>query len=104
MKALLINTSDIKGGAARAAYRLHQGLLGVGVDSQMLVEVKYSDKPTVIGSPAQSGIGKARTGLRLTLDQLPLKLYSNGGKTNFSPHWFPDRVNSQVAPTRTRHY
>lgn len=97
MKALLINTSDIKGGAARAAYRLHQGLLGVGVDSQMLVEVKYSDKPTITGTPAQSGIGKARTGLRLTLDQLPLKLYSNGGKTNFSPHWFPDRINSQVA-------
>ena len=96
MKTLLLNTSDTGGGAARAAYRLHEGLRNLKVDSQMLVAVKSSSDRSVVGTSAQSGIGKARTGLRLTLDQLPLKFYSQGGTTNFSPHWFPDRVNHQV--------
>ena len=96
MKVLLLNHSDINGGAARAAYRLHQGLQSINVNSQMLVQVKQSDNPAVIGSSAESGIGKARTGLRLTLDQLPLKFYPNGGSTTYSPHWLPDKVNSQI--------
>ncbi len=33
IKAILINTDDTRGGAARAAYRLHQGLHKMGVDS-----------------------------------------------------------------------
>jgi hypothetical protein len=49
MKTLIVNTSDIQGGAARAAYRLHQALLAQGVDSQMLVQSKSSDDYTVTG-------------------------------------------------------
>ncbi|WP_144872778.1 glycosyltransferase family 4 protein [Hyella patelloides] len=97
MKVLLINSSDSKGGAARAAYRLHQGFQLIEVDSQMLVQVKNTSDRLIIGSPAQSGIGKARTGLKLTLDRLPLKLYPNGGKSNYSLHWLPDKTDSQVA-------
>ena len=97
MKILLLNTSDRKGGAARAAYRLHQGLQSINVNSQMLVQVKQGDDRAVIGSSAESGIGKARTGLRLTLDQLPLKFYSHGSKINYSPHWLPDTIDSKVA-------
>ncbi len=37
VSVLQINQSDIKGGAAIAAYRLHQGLLQEGVDSRLLV-------------------------------------------------------------------
>ncbi len=97
MKVLLISTSDRKGGAARAAYRLHQGLQRINVNSQMLVQVKQGDDRAVIGSSAESGIGQARTGLRLTLDQLPLKFYSHSGKINYSPHWLPDIIDSKVA-------
>nr|WP_246141949.1 glycosyltransferase family 4 protein [Hyella patelloides] len=97
LKVLLINSSDSKGGAARAAYRLHQGFQLIEVDSQMLVQVKNTSDRLIIGSPAQSGIGKARTGLKLTLDRLPLKLYPNGGKSNYSLHWLPDKTDSQVA-------
>lgn len=44
MKVLQINQSDISGGAAIAGYRLHQGLLDVGIDSRLLVgSVKTSD-------------------------------------------------------------
>ena len=96
MKILLISTSDIQGGAARATYRLHQGLKNIEANSQMLVKVKYSDDNTIMGSKAVSGIGQAINGLRLTLDQLPLKFYAHGNKNTFSPHWLPDNTNSQV--------
>ena len=97
MKVLLINTSDLQGGAARAAYRLHQGLQKLNVSSQMMVQEKRSDDSTVIGSSAESGIGKARTGLRLTLERLPVKLYTNRSNTPYSPQWVPDNLISQVA-------
>jgi len=43
MKILIVNTSDIEGGAARAAYRLHKSLLSLHVESQMLVQNKVND-------------------------------------------------------------
>ena len=48
MKILHINKSDIKGGAARAAYRLHTSLIEYGVESKILVERKYSSDRNVI--------------------------------------------------------
>jgi len=70
MKILIVNTSDIQGGAARAAYRLHKALLGGGVDSQMLVQDKRNNDHTVIGptTKAQKAIAK----IRPTIDSLPL--------------------------------
>ena len=47
MKIVQINTYDIRGGAARAAYRLHEGLLKIGQDSQMLVVQKFANDETV---------------------------------------------------------
>lgn len=45
MNIIHINQSDISGGAAIAAYRLHQGLLAKGIDSKLLVgEVKTSSE------------------------------------------------------------
>ena len=43
MKVLHICTSDHVGGAARAAYRLHSGLVELGVDSSMLVYYKQGN-------------------------------------------------------------
>ena len=48
MKILIVNASDIQGGAARAAYRLHRSLLDANVNSQMLVINKSSDDYTVL--------------------------------------------------------
>src|SRR5688572_13689531 len=42
-----VNTNDIAGGAARAAYRLHTGLLRIGVGSEMVVVARNSGDPTV---------------------------------------------------------
>jgi glycosyltransferase involved in cell wall biosynthesis len=43
-----INTYDLVGGAARAAYRLHDGLLRLGEKSQMFVLEKVGDDASVI--------------------------------------------------------
>lgn len=96
IKTLLLSTSDIKDGAARAAYRLHTGLNKIQVDSQILSQVKYSQDLKVIGARETSGIGQAKTGLRLILDQLPLKLYAKKEKQRFSANWLSDKVNSQI--------
>lgn len=87
MKVLHINTHDTQGGAARAAYRLHQALVEQKIDSQMLVQTRMSDDNTVIGSK-----GKIEKGLNLFrpfLDSLPVKKYKNRTQTLFSPAWLP---------------
>lgn len=48
MKIVHISTSDIAAGAARAAYRLHDGLRRIGRDSSIFVAEKYSSDPNVI--------------------------------------------------------
>jgi glycosyltransferase involved in cell wall biosynthesis len=48
MRVVHLSFSDRAGGAARAAYRLHEGLLAAGVDSRMLVLKKSSQDPRVI--------------------------------------------------------
>jgi glycosyltransferase involved in cell wall biosynthesis len=47
MRVVHLSTSDVGGGAARAAFRLHTGLSRLGVDSRMLVLKKQSGDPTV---------------------------------------------------------
>ena len=86
MKILIVNTSDITGGAARAAYRLHKLLLAQNIDSQMLVQSKSSDDYTVIG--AQTKMQKVMSKLRTPLDEIPTKLYKNRTKEIFSSSWF----------------
>jgi len=87
MKILIVSKSDIQGGAARAAYRLHHALLAEGVYSQMLVQSKSSDDFTVIGlqTKFQKAIGK----IRPTLDSIPVLRYKERTKTLFSPSWVP---------------
>jgi glycosyltransferase involved in cell wall biosynthesis len=48
VKITHLNTFDGPGGAAKAAYRLHQGLRGLGHESRMVVRDKLSEDPTVI--------------------------------------------------------
>jgi glycosyltransferase involved in cell wall biosynthesis len=93
---VILSTNDIQGGAARATYRLHQGLQSIGVSSQMLVQTKYSDEQTVIGSPATSGIGKVFAGSRLSLSPLPLRLYPKRDRSLYSLQWLPDNIASKV--------
>ena len=87
MKSLLINSSDISGGAAIAAYRIHKGLQKIGIDSKMLVQTKLSDDKTVIAP--ETKVKKGLALLRPTLDFTFKNLFSGGSKTIFSPAWLP---------------
>jgi hypothetical protein len=60
-----LNTFDCTGGAAKAAYRLHRGLLGLGHESRMVVRDKASDDPTVsVFRPPLSGLIRLRRVLK----------------------------------------
>jgi len=48
IKVLSVCTSDSVGGAARAAYRIHQGVRAFGVESRMIVKNKHTLDPDVI--------------------------------------------------------
>lgn len=53
MKIVHIGTADNRGGAARAAFQLHTGLLDAGHRSHMLVNQRFEDRPEIdrIGFP-----------------------------------------------------
>ena len=97
MKVLIINTSDLIGGAARASYRLHQALLSEGIDSQILVQNKISDDYHVIG--AESKGEKVMYKIRPFLDSIPLKFYKKRTQSWFSSSLLPfsnivDKINA----------
>ncbi len=94
MNILLLSTFDITGGASRSAYRLHQGLQSVGVNSQMLVQDKASDDKRVIAPKIRLAEGIAT--MRLSFDALPLKFYRQRDKATFSLQWLPDGIAPQV--------
>ena len=98
MKLLLVSASDIGGGAARAAYRLHHGLQRIGVASQMLVQERCTDDGTVIAPPTK--VGRKFGKLRPILDGLPLSLYHKRKRVPFSPQWLPDCNLSRVVTLR----
>ncbi|WP_017303053.1 glycosyltransferase family 4 protein [Spirulina subsalsa] len=72
VEVLHINQSDIKGGAAIAAYRLHQGLLQQGVESRLLVgEAKQAgDRIAIIPRRLRLENQLSRLNRRLSLNYL----------------------------------
>lgn len=96
MKVLILSTRDLAGGAARAAYRLHQGLLTAGVDSTMLVQNKASSDRTVIAS--KSKVKRAIAATRPALSQLPFAMYRDRDRTVniFSTQWLPNNLIAKI--------
>lgn len=72
MRILQINTLDVQGGAARAAYRLHRGLRGLGLDSTYFVREKKTHDDSVrkyIPDPASEAVAyRARCKSELDAD------------------------------------
>lgn len=96
MKVLLLSTTDINGGAARAAYRLHQGLQSINISSQMMVQTQTSDDETVNGP--QTKPEKAIAKFSRRIDNLPLRqLYPQCDRNMYSLQWLPDRIAPKVA-------
>ena len=72
LKVLKLNYSDINGGAARAAYRIHHAIRDSGNDSQMLVNMAASGDWTVQGPTSKwaQALGRIRPQLATPLRQL----------------------------------
>lgn len=94
MIVLHLCTNDITGGAARAAYRLHTGLRGIGINSNMLVQHKASDDNTIIAPKTK--LTKALALLRPYLDQTKLFPYTKKEKVIFSPSVIPDNLQKNI--------
>lgn len=86
MKILIVNAYDSEGGAARAAYRLHKALLAAGVQSNMLVQKKLTDDPTVVGKVTKKQ--KLLSKIKPHVDQIPVRFYREKSANLFSPAWF----------------
>ena len=95
MRILILSTFDLQGGASRAAYRLHQGLLRNGLVSRMLVQNKTSDDCTVL-SP-EGKYAEFFSVARRYLDALPLRQYAGRPQTTWSPSWWPSRIDRRIA-------
>ncbi|MBS0150339.1 MAG: glycosyltransferase family 4 protein [Nitrospira sp.] len=94
MRPLLLNTYDIRGGAARAAYRLHRGLRAAGIESQMLVQSKSSDDPYVEGP--RSRFETLMGVMRPQFDILPTYLYPRRGNGVYYPGLLPGNYVKRV--------
>ena len=95
VRILHLATFDAVGGAARATYRLHRGLLGCGVDSRMLVQYKTTNDQTVI-PVIEGGLGKALQAFRARLNSLPLLIYPGRERPLFSTQWLPIRLRRRI--------
>lgn len=94
MRPVLLNTYDQIGGAARAAYRIHGGLRRIGLDSQLVVQWKTSNDPSVHGPEGRLARLVARA--RPRLDSMPLWRYSSRREGLFSPAVLPDGLARRI--------
>jgi glycosyltransferase involved in cell wall biosynthesis len=90
MKILHLSAFDLAGGAARAAYRIHQGMCSIGLDSQLMVQHKQSHDAAVMTAES-----RLFAKLRSTGDASVLKFYRHRQQL-FSPQWFPDNLRGSI--------
>jgi glycosyltransferase involved in cell wall biosynthesis len=90
MKVLVVNASEVEGGAAKAAVRLLRAVRREGIDAELLVQNKASDDPAVLGP--RTRVGKAMGLVRPALESMVVGLCSRGGEGMFSPALLPDRL------------
>lgn len=91
MKIVHLCESDVAGGAARAAFRLHTALTRAGTDSSMVVGRKVSGDARV--RPVVSRVGKK---IQERLDRLPRRLLRTTNETHMSPAWIGSRAPTLV--------
>lgn len=88
MKPLLVNTFDIKGGAAIATHRLHLALRGIGVDSTMRVQSKHSGERHVLAP--ESKLAKAMALLRPQVEGIAVRVCGGQPNAIYSPAMLPN--------------
>lgn len=95
MRPLLLNYTELRGGAARAANRLHRALRSAGVESTMLVQIRDTDDYTVLGP--RSNLERFLGLVRPAVDLLPILAYRHRTKGTYYPGWLPSSITSRVA-------
>lgn len=106
MKILHLCHTDLTGGAAIAAYRLHDRLRQIGVESRMLVQKKTSADPSVseLGGPFRGTLLRARR----RLDRVPHEFYRGRQRIPFSSNYLPSpiahTINAQQAEILHLHW
>jgi len=83
MKILLLNTTDLKGGAAIASYRLLNALLKKKVDVKMLVRDKFSNNENVFRT-GYSALNKMGGFYRFAAERLSFSQYERSKDVRFS--------------------
>lgn len=96
MNILIVNTTDILGGAARAAYRLHKGLLDKGINSEMLVQFKKSNDPTVNALYSDSKISKIYSRLRPYANALLQETQITTNPILHSANYLPSGIHRRI--------
>ena len=94
MKVLLLSTSDLNGGAARAAYRLHRALRESGVDSHMLVFNKLSDDEHVVSAGYR--VARAEKFLYNRIDDYVTRRFKTDPYVRFSLGYTSSQVLKEV--------
>jgi glycosyltransferase involved in cell wall biosynthesis len=96
MRVFSVNAYDIKGGAARAAYRIHQAVRRYGIDCHMYVNESISGDWTVKGP--SSYISKTIPNIRHALGALSSRMLRTTNPVlhsmNFLPSSWPDKFNN----------
>jgi len=92
-KVLHICYSDIEGGAAKAAFRLHQAQRKAGINSCMLVVDKFSDDPHVYGL---TGFSKFRVKLASIVARQVSKLQKTTNQVHHSLNIFPSGLLKKI--------
>lgn len=87
MNIRLLSYSDIEGGAARAAYRLHSALRTANYSSRMLVQKKLSDDHAVTGPVGY--VEKLTFLNRILAGELLVKLQKSDNPIHHTPSWYP---------------
>ena len=95
MKILQISIYDNRGGAARAAYRLHQGLRETGQDCRMLVRHKDSRDDAVFCVTAKDLEGKDDQ--KFLLDVVVQGQYINSNRTAISNTVFSSPIPGSIS-------
>lgn len=106
MKIVVMNTSDIEGGAARCAYRLYKGLRSEGVVSTYIVQEKCGTDSDVMVN--KTVFGRLAPILRPAIDRIPVRAYRRRQKGYFSTglvtSFSADYVNKLSADVINLHY
>lgn len=93
MRVLLVNTYDLRGGAARATWRLFEGLKAAGHETTLLVQERRSDDPSVVRAawPFSGMFNVARPYI-----DFAIPLIQTRKRVLFSTSMIPDKLCSAI--------